>query len=240
MLIDSLKSLEEATQAYGILPFFPNNIRGFSVQEMTTPHLLFGGNEYEGCWEWKGPVIRKRTTAYGKFFRKKAGFVSLELLPYFLKWRRSLYKYDSGSVDEMIFDIISVNDKMTSTDLRQAIIGKPKRRTEFDLPDLSGSLPLDPAEAKGTKLTRHSLEGPLQRLQMGGRLCISDFRYKQTKKGERYGWGVAEYSTPEMLFDNAFLAEAPDASECLEYIIDFVGSRFPGASREQLIKLLSC
>lgn len=237
-MISSQYELEEAALRYGILPFFRNGIRGFSVEEMTAPGMLFGGNEYEGCWEWKGPVVRHRTTAYGKFFRRKAGFVSRELLSCFLKYRREGYEVRPGSTDEMLLDIIGINDSMTSTDLREALLGKPKRRSPFDFPELKSDFPAALTQAEGKKPSRHSLEGPLQRLQMGGRILISDFRYKLTRKGERYGWGVAEYSTPEMLFDREELSTDLSQRESLEYIVDYVGSRFPKASSEQLRKLL--
>ena len=227
--------LEEAALRYGILPFFANNIPGFSVEEMTPPGMLFGGNEYEGCWEWKGPVVRSGTTAYGKFFRRKAGFVSRELLPYFMKMRREGFTLKSGSTDEMVYDIISINGRMTSTDLRESILGKPKKRRAGELPELyADHVDFKPA-------SRHSLEGPLQRLQMASMLCISDFRYKQTKRGERYGWGVAEYSTPEMHFDDSRLmspASGMSARECLDHIIEHVSSRYRGATPSQLRTLL--
>lgn len=234
MLITSMTELEEAVGRYGILPFFRNNIRGFSVSEITPPGLLFGGNEYEGCWEWKGPVVRRRTTAYGKFFRKKAGFVSKELLPYFLKFRRHNYPLKQDSTDEMIYDIISFNDGMTSTELRRLISGKSSKRSAFDLPELEPMAATEPQ-----RMSRHSIEGPLQRLQMGGRLCISDFTYKITKKGERYGWGVAEYSTPESILDIPEIETGLSPAECLEYLVDNIGSRYGKATAAQLIKLLS-
>lgn len=239
MIITSQQEMEEAAVYYGILPFLRSNIPGFSVEEMTTPGLLFGGNDYEGCWEWKGPVVRNRTTAYGKFFRRKAGFVSRELLPYFLKMRRGRYPVREASTDEMVYDIISLNDGMTSTDLRESLLGNPKRRTAFDLPELSPQQPLQTGEHDCTAPSRHTLEGPLQRLQMGGWLCISDFRYKHTKKGERYGWGVAEYSTPEMLFDREELETSLTPEECLDHIIDYVHARFPSATRARLKSLLA-
>lgn len=237
MTITSLQELEGAALGMGLLPFFRNNIRGFSIEEMTPPGLLFGGNEYEGCWEWKGPVVRKRSTVYGKFFRRKAGYVSRELLPYFLKYRRDRYPVTPGSTEEMLLDIIRINDSMTSTDLRESMREGPRRRTAFDLPELTP----DTADAPTTRTrpSRHKLEAPLQKLQMGGWLCISDFRYKLTKRGERYGWGVAEYSTPEMLFDREDLETDLSPAECLEFIKDYVGRRFPGATPEKLVRLLS-
>lgn len=247
-MISSQIELEEAAVYYGVLPFFRNNIKGFSVEEMTPSGLLFGGNEFEGAWEWKGPVVRNRTTAYGKFFRKKAGFVSRELLPYFLNFRREQSQIPVGSTDEMIYDIIEINDAMTSTDLRETLLGKPKRRTAFDLPDLDVSEPGGIAggvgefgvdfDAKRKSPSRHTLEAPLQRLQMGGWVCISDFRYKLTKRGERYGWGVAEYSTPEMLFPREELQTSLTPSESLDHIISYVSARFPAATPDRLRLLL--
>lgn len=237
MRITSQSELEEAAVSLGILPFFRNNIPGFSIEEMTPPKLIFGGNEYEGCWEWKGPVVRRRTTAYGKFFRRKAGYVSRELLPYFLTMRRATVAVAEGSTEELLLDIISINDSMTSTDLRQSLLGMPRRRTAEDLPD-APSAPFAETGAGGKKPSRHTLEAPLQRLQMGGRICISDFRYKTTRKGERYGWGVAEYSTPEALFGPESLAVDLSPEECMEHIIDHVSSRFPAATPAQLRRLL--
>lgn len=239
-LINTEIELEEAGLRYGVLPFFRNNIKGFSVEEMTPPGLLFGGNEFDGCWEWKGPVVRTRTLAYGKFFRKKAGFVSRELLPYFLTFRRASHQLKPGTMEEMIYDIISINDGMTSTDLRESLLGKPRRRTAFDIPDSPSAGGMAPvASGDGKRPSRHTLEAPLQRLQMGGRICISDFRYKRTRRGERYGWGVAEYSTPEMLWAPEDLAVDLTPKECLDYLIDFIGRRFPTATTSQLLTLLS-
>lgn len=237
IMITSQIELEEAAIRYGVLPFFRNNIKGFSVEEMLAPGLLFGGNEFEGAWEWKGPVVRNRTSAYGKFFRKKAGFVSRELLPYFLKYRRSQFKIPPASTDEMIYDIIEINDAMTSTELRETLLGAPRRRRACDLPELRPDIDIGLQEG-GKRPSRHTLETPLQRLQMGGWLCISDFRYKLTKRGERYGWGVAQYSTPEMLFDREELTTDLTPEECLDYIVDYVHSRYPRASESQLRKLL--
>lgn len=235
--ITSREELEEAAVNFGILPFFRNNIKGFSVEEMTAPGLLFGGNEFEGAWEWKGPTIRNHTTAYGKFFRRKAGFVSRELLPYFLTLRRAAYPLKTGSTEEMIYDIIDINDAITSTDLRESLIGARRHRTASDLPESPGS---PAAITTGyMRLSRHTLEAPLQRLQMGGWICISDFRYKMTRHGERYGWGVAEYSVPENLFLREELQTDMSPEQCLDHIIETVGTKYPDATPELLRRLLT-
>lgn len=239
MKIRSKEELEEAISRFGILPFFRNNIKGLSIEEMAPPSLLFGGNEFDGCWEWKGPVIRKRTSAYGKFFKRKAGFISETLLPHFLNLRRSQYSIKEGSKEEMIYDIIGINDKITSTELREGILGlQNRKRTMYDLPDLE-----DPSGVKSTDETkkpgRHVLESPLQYLQMGGYICISDFRYKTTRRGERYGWGVAEYSLPENIFQREHLIVDLPPDESLEFMVQYVSERYSRSKEMDIIKLLS-
>ena len=231
LMIDSKEKLEEAALYYGILPFFRNNVSGLSVEEMTAPGCLFGGLHDDGCWEWKGPVIREKTTAYGKFFKRKAGFVSLKLLPDFLNYRRAAYPVKPDSTDEMILDIIRENEGLSSTELRQYIFGATSgSRRPFDLPDNES-----PVKSK-----RSSLEGPLQRLQMGGRLLISDFKYKITKKGERYGWGIAVYSTPELWFGKSIIKTTGNLSpeDSLSKIIDYVEQHFKRGDRKKILQLL--
>ena len=226
-MISSCQQLEQAALDYGLLPFFSNNIPGFSVEEMTAPGMLFGDNSGDdGCWEWKGPVIREMTTAYGKFFRRKAGFVSLDLYPHFINYRRHAYPLEPGSIEATLLSIISDRESATSAELREMIFGKPSRKKALD--------------KGGMKLPgRQALEAPLQRLQMGGRLLIADFMYKYTVLGERYGWGVALYTTPELWFgkDIARIDCAPDQS--LKILTDHLASRLPGATEAQIIKLLS-
>lgn len=223
MIIDSCDSLEQAAIRFGILPFFRNPIRGFSVEEMAAPGMLFGGFDgYEGCWEWKGPVIREQTTAYGKFFKRKAGFVALDLLPDFLNFRRNSYPLTPGSIEETILEIINEHEGLTSTELRKIILGSPGRKQTEE----------------GKKPSRSALEGPLQRLQMGGRLLIADFEYKMTKKGEPYGWGVALYSTPEIWFENSLPKTERTPDESFRFLVSEISKRLPGASQRQISELI--
>lgn len=231
IVIDSRDKMEEAALYYGALPFFHNTVRGFSVAEMTLPGLLFGGDEgFDGCWEWKGPVIRRKTAAYGKFFKRKAGFVSLDLLPDFLNYRHYKYPVKPDSTDEMILEIIRENDGLTSTDLRKLING-----TFGDLKRFPDAMPTDFEPT--VKIKRSSLEGPLQRLQMGGWLIIDDFKYKQSSRGERYGWGVASYSTPELWFgDLPEVKRSPE--ESLDYMAAKIAERWHHAAKKNIGKLL--
>lgn len=91
IVIESQEQVEEIIHEWGFLPFFKNGIEGFSIEEMTPPELLFGDDFNQGPWGWKGPIIAHWESAYGKFFKGKAGYVSLEWLPDFINWRRSVY-----------------------------------------------------------------------------------------------------------------------------------------------------
>lgn len=232
MIIASKEQLEAAALHYGVLPFFANRIPGFSVEEMAAPGMLFGetADDY-GCWEWKGPVIREQTTAYGKFFRRKAGFVALELLPDFINYRRHAYPLEAGSTEAMILDIVREHEGITSTELKRSVFGKsaPRGKKPVELTDF--------IEKKKPK--RLSLEGPLQRLQMGCRLLIADFEYKYTAMGDRYGWGVALYSTPEIWLGEGVTA-AIDCSpeESLLRLVRHLSVKLPGVSEAKIEELL--
>ena len=226
-MIDSLDKLEGTALEWGLLPFFSNEIKGFSVQEQTAPGFLLS-DDGEECWMLKCPVIGRQSVSYGKFFRKKAGFVSLSLFPDFLNYRRWRYPVLPGSTDSMILDIIKENEGLTSTELKGIIFGRPKHRKVGD--NLVG---VD----NYVKPKRHSLEGALQRLQMGGHILIADFQYKLTRRGERYGWGVALYSTPEIWFDKDFsIKRTPEDS--FKDLVDSLNRKMPGVSRARIEKLL--
>lgn len=230
MTIASKEQLEKAALQYGMLPFFSNRIPGFSVEEMAAPGMLFGEtNDDYGCWEWKGPVIREQTTAYGKFFNRKAGFVSLDFLPDFLNYRRNAYPVKPDSTEKMILDIVREREGVTSAELRNIIFGKPtKRRKPEDLVDF-----MEPV-----KVRRQCLESPLQMLQMGGHLLIADFEYKYTAKGDRYGWGVAIYSTPEIWFERRFNDITRTPQESLILLVTNLSKKFPGVDRELICNLI--
>lgn len=231
MTIASKEQLEAAAVKMGMLPFFANGIPGFSVEEMAAPGMLFGeGRDDYGCWEWKGPVIQEMTTVYGKFFRRKAGFVSLGLLPDFINYRRDAYPVQEGSTESTLLGLVRGHEAMTSSALREAVYGtSPRSRKPGSLPDLM----------ENVKPRRHSLEAPLQRLQMGAWLLIADFEYKLTAQGERYGWGVALYSTPEIWLGESF--EAPcghTPAQSFDFMVESLAARLPGVDRALIAGLI--
>lgn len=175
-------------QEIGFLPFFANGIAGFSIEECCPPALWFQ-DDVDGPWEWKGPVIRSGVCAYGKIFGGKAGFVSKEWLPDLANYRRDGYDFDARCdeglaprKDKYVFDTVFESGKILSKQL--------KRVCNF---------------CKGGNV---GFETIITRLQMQTYVTVSDFVYLRDKTGKPYGWGVAEYSTPEARFGADFFAAA--------------------------------
>lgn len=85
--IKTKQDLIDAVDAFGILPYFATSIPGFSLEEHCSPAVLFSDTG-EDTWAWKGPVIRATGCAYGKFFEKKAAYVSREVFLDLANYRR--------------------------------------------------------------------------------------------------------------------------------------------------------
>lgn len=222
--IQSIEDLEQRVQELGFFPMFRSGIRKFSVYE-NTPR--FWTEDEDGPWEWKGPMIRNGNVAYGKFFNRKAGYVSLEWLPHFLNYRRSKRiapNEDSAALDEMVLQTIEIEGRTTIKELRQLLGLSRRRRQPDDLvieTEIEGKVNLD------TNLTR---------LMMEGRVCIADFAYNIDKRGNRYGWGIAKYTTPELLYGNFNVDYSPE--ESYDLMTRHLKKILKRASEMQIKKLL--
>ena len=218
-LIDSQQALEDAVEHFGILPFFRNSIPGFSISEHVPPELWF--TDQPGPWEWKGPVIRGIACAYGKFFEKKAAYVSKEWFRDLANFRRDGYDFDArfddglaSYQDKQLFEQILALEPVTSTRL--------KRETGYG------------------RDGRKGFDTVLTRLMMEGYVLISDFVYQQDSRGRPYGWGVAEYQTPERFFGLAFSGAVYERSPQESYtrLREHLRSLFPEAEEKAISRFL--
>ena len=226
-VVHSRQDLIDAVQEYGIVPYFSTSIPGFSLEEHCSPSILFNDTE-ENTWEWKGPVIRATGCAYGKLFEKKAAYVRKDLFLDLANYRRDGYdfdaRYDDGLArfqDKQLFDLIEESAPVLSKVLRQnggyAYSGrwqKTEGRKGFD-----------------TSITR---------LQEQCYVLISDFVYTTDKNGNRRGWGVAEYSTPEKFMGADFSEHVYERSpeESRARLLDYLARLLPGASEKELKRFL--
>lgn len=219
MQITGADDMIELTVEWGFLPLFANNIKGFSVEEHTPSYLWF--TDREGPWEWKGPCARSGKCVYGKFFGGKAGMISTEIFPEFANYRRNGYDFDSrfedglaSYKDKEVFDTIDKNGTMLSKEIKKILGYKKDGKKGFE-----------------TVITR---------LQMQTYVVTNDFIYMKDKSGNRYGWGVAEYTTPENIFgyDAVTSAYKKDPEESKEIIFRRLKENFPKADEKALFKII--
>lgn len=218
-IIKSPTDLIDAVNEYGFLPYFRNSIGGFSIEEHIEPRYWFG--DEDGAWEWKGSVIQETGCAYGKFFERKAVYISKKWFPDFANYRRDGYDfdalYDEGlakRTDKELFDLIDSNAPVLSKKLKK----------------------LGDYRKGGNK----GFDSAIVRLQEQCYVVISNFVYMTDKHGQPYGWGVAEYSTPEIFMGGDFTDKVyqREPSESYQLIYEHLRKILPDATDGQIKKLL--
>ena len=191
------EELLERIDELGFLPLFENGVPGFSVEERTYAPDWWTGDGERDPWEWREILSRSGRVAYGKFFDKKAGFISLRWLPVFANFRRNGYDFDALWEDgkahyrwKKIMDCFP----------------RGEERFSFELKELAGF-------GRGGE---PNFEGNITGLQMRLYLVMRDFRQRRNKGGEPYGWPIAVYATPESVWGyetvTAGYAETPEQS----------------------------
>ncbi len=172
-------------------------------------------------WEWKGPIIKETGCAYGKFFENKSVFISREWFPDFANYRRNGYdfdaRYDDGLAafrDKELFELLDVSTPVLSKDLKEQGNYRKGGKKGFD-----------------TIITR---------LQAQCYVVISNFVYQRDKHGKPYGWGVAEYSTPEKFMGNDFTDRVYErtSEESYQRILKHLKELLPDTDEADIRKIL--
>lgn len=235
-MIETQEDLEQLIRVDGFMPFFKNGIEGFSIEELTPPEKLFGDDFMDGPWQWKGPIISHWESAYGKFFTKKAGYVSLEWFPDFINWRRSKFPLENESEDaKHIYRVLVENESMLSKQLKKVSgFSLSRKKRIFD--------PENPTEPLINKKNGTMFDALIAQLQMGTYVCIADFEYQISRNGETYGWGVARYCTPEAMYPELFpienSVEGRTPEESRERMAVQIKKLFPEVTARQIDKLI--
>lgn len=180
MKLHSCQELMAYIEEIGFLPLLPMGIPGWSADEIMDEDCQYvklpdGGWEWP-LWSWKGPILQESGCAYGKFFKRKAAFVSRAWWPDFCNYRRSICPQpEEGSVEEMILATLKEYGSLITRELRAACgFTGPKMRSRFD--------------------------AYLTRLEMAGYIVTEDFVYPHDRHNRPYGWGWSLLTTPEKLF----------------------------------------
>ncbi|MBQ9215990.1 MAG: hypothetical protein IJ159_04440 [Prevotella sp.] len=216
--IYSAAGLMAFIQEVGFLPLLNSGVYGFSAEEVVSDdcrYVVFpdGGWDWP-LWKWKGPIVTEGDCVYGKFFDKKAGFISRKWWPDFYNYRRSKYPIPSeGSIEETILLTLQEQGSLITRELR-ALCGfdGPKMRSRFD--------------------------SYVTRLQMGCYIVTEDFVYPTDKHGKEYGWGWSLLTTPETLFGHSACTTDISPEESYHRLMQHFRKILPDATERQIQKLI--
>ena len=222
----SPESAAELVRRIGFLPLFSNGLPGFSLEERTWAGDWWTDDPARDPWAWRQALAREPDLLYGKFFDRRAGFISADWFPYFANYRRNGYDFDT-LVDEGL---------------------APHRAIKLMQPFLKDGMPNDAAlhsfalkaQAGFGKGGEKNFEGVLTELEAQTFLVIGDFRQRLNKLGSPYGWHIAVIQTPESKLGygrvTAAYGESPEqsAARIRERLLDL----FPEAKPEQLRRIL--
>ena len=222
---ECIRTVEEAItyiNEVGFLPLFKNRIPGFSLEERTVPDYWWTGDVLRDPWEWREIIARSQKVAYGKFFDKKAGFISREWFPYFANCRRDGYDFDALWDDEKA--------SRRQKKIMDLFEGEDTELYSFEVKQKAGF----------GKDGEKNFEGTITGLQMQTYLCIRDFRQRKNKSGAGYGMDVAVYSKPEYLwgYEHVTSAYREEPLESAGRIAKHMRDIYPIAAAEQILKVL--
>ena len=217
-MIHNATELMGYIQEVGFLPLLYSDIPGFSADEAVDPDcryvLLDDGSWDWPLWDWKGPIVTEGDCVYGKFYNKKAGFVSRAWWPDLYNWRRHAHPAPAaGSIEETILMTLREHGSLITRDLRRLCgFTEPRSRSRFD--------------------------GFITRLQMACRIVTEDFVYPRDKHGHEYGWGWALLTTPEQLLGKEACRCDRTPQESLDRMVTHLKRLLPRASEQQIMKII--
>lgn len=216
--IHSCTQLMQFIHEVGFLPLLDSGIAGFSAEEIVDEDCRYvtfteGGWDWP-LWKWKGQIVTDMPCVYGKFFDKKAGFISKEWWPDFCNYRRSKYpRPKEDSIEGTILDTLQMTGSQITRELRAAC-------------GFSG------------KGMRSKFDGYLTRLEMATYIVTEDFVYPRDKHNHEYGWGWSLLNTPESLYGREFCQCDRTPEESQERIFLHLKDILHPTTDKQILKLI--
>ncbi len=202
----------------GFLPLLNSGITGYSAEDIVDDDCRYctlpDGTFYWPLWQWKGTIVTEGDCMYGKFFDRKAGFISKSWWPDFFNYRRAVHPApEPDSIEDTILATLHEHGSLITRELR-ALCGftGAKMRGKFD-----------------TYVTR---------LQMGCHIVTEDFVYPRDRHNREYGWGWSLLTTPEQLYgrDACHTDHTPQESYIL--LLNHFHSILPTATEKQIKRLI--
>ena len=229
--IRSWRELIEYVDQVGFLPLFKNEISGFSAEEQVSSLFWWTGDPEQDPWAWRELIAADHQVAYGKFFDKKAGFISLGWLPYFANARRNGYDFDARWEDGLASRREKIiMDQLTDKDSDGDMTFPDRQILSTDLKNQAGF------GKNGWK----NYPGIITGLQMQTYLVITDFHRRVNKKGLPYGMPVSVLQPPEAVWGYETITSAyhEEPTESWQKIYDHMTAMYPGNKERDIIKMI--
>ena len=229
-----VRSAAELTQwvnEVGFLPFFANEVTGFSAEEHVAADAWWTGDRAQDPWEWREDIASGHEVAYGKFFAGRAGFISREWLPVFANARREGWDFDgrwqSGAASRREKAIMEFFVDPESDD-EPVFTGARLLSTE--LKRMAGF-------GKGGE---KNFPGVLTGLEMQLYLVIGGFRRRTNKRGGEFGMPVSVIMAPESLwgYERMTAAYVESPAESWMKIYNHARQMAPEADEKALARLV--
>ncbi len=205
----------------GFLPLFATDIPGFSVEEHTYAWDWWSDDPRSDPWVWRMEIAEREDIAYGKFFDRKAGFISMPWFPIFANYRRDGYDYEGLYED----------GKMNS---------RAKRSLEtLELNEDAGGLEMMSGELRKKAAIEKGFDNVLIDLQMQSFLLISRFQQKRNKYGVEYGWRLPSFMTPETKWGyDAVNSVSESTEQSWNWIKEQIKQFYPAADEKTIRKVM--
>lgn len=223
---ECIHTVEEAVEyinRIGFLPLFKNEIPGFSLEERTVPEFWWCDDAVRNPWLWRAVIARQHDIIYGKFFNKKAGFISKKWVPVFANYRRNGYDFDA-----------LYEDGMAQNKYKKIMDNFMDDKADSEI--YSNELKKFAGFCKGGE---KGYEGAITNLCMQLYICNYDFKKRVNRQELEYGWNVAVYSSVGHIYGYDYVtscyAENPD--ESWEQIAEYMHDVYPIATDVQIRKV---
>ena len=151
---------------------------------------------------------------YGKFFNKKAGFVSRDWWPDLCNYRRSQHPApEAGTIEEAILATLQEHGSLITRQLRTLCgFTGPKMRSRFD--------------------------AIVTRMQMGCYIVTEDFVYPRDRHNHEYGWGWSLLTTPEQLYGAEACQCSRSPEESFQRMLAHLQVLLPDAGEKALVRMI--
>ena len=216
--VGSAAELMTLIDEIGFLPLLDSGIYGFSAEDIVDEdcrYVVFSDGGWDWpLWKWKGQIVTDMPCLYGKFFNKKAGFISKAWWADFCNYRRSKFPLpESDSIEGTILDTLKMTGSLITRELRAACGFNGKgMRSKFD--------------------------GYITKLEMATYIVTEDFVYPQDKHGKEYGWGWSLLNTPEALYGKEACTCSHSPEDSFQRLVAQFKKILPEATEMQILRLI--